>query len=538
MDNFLARRIGMATPPFNPVIANGIGQEHGKHCAKYIDDILRDVSKNFPPEFTYLGSEKCTAIEQFHFESAKKNSERYIDIAPNSLVLMKYNFAFNGQSLPPYFLYLPHIGEAGTMFLSGTRYLVTPMLSDVAFSPGEKGVFKRLLRDKLNFERTQYHIRINDELTTVQLAHSMFYHKTAKMRKSRPSLTADCTLAHYLFCKCGVKETFKRFGGTEVVVGREDTVNTDNYPKDKFVIVSSRGIKPVGLGKIRYVTTNSLRVAIPVEKFDTMNKALAAGFIYVVDHFPERMAPGWENDKGLWMRLLGLILFSASIPEGKIYEDIREHIRSLDEYIDSIVAIKLRESGFECRDIYELIAIVIRNIDQWIYSAHNNMNSMYDKELTVLYNILYVVTFAIFNMHYKLKAAARKGLKPNDVLKIMQKHFRPKLIHGVTKGNSCISMDSYSGDNKILSITTKLVPQKNHVRSGQRERAPARDGRMRMHVSVAEIGGFTNMPKSEPSGRSCINMHARLSPKWKVMRDPNKIELLDRVQSMLSAPII
>lgn len=538
MDNFLARQIGKATPPFNNVIANGVAQEHGKLSPKYIDDILRDVSKNFPPEFTYLGSEKCSAIEQFHFETAKKNSERYIDIAPNSLFLMKYHFAFNGQPLPPYYLYLPSIGEAGTMFLSGTRYIVTPMLSDIAFSPGEKGVFKRLLRDKLNFERSQYHVRINDQLTTVQIAHSMFYHKTTKMRKSRPYLTAECTLAHYLFCKYGVKETFKRFGNTEIVVGREDTVNTDNYPVDKFTIVSSRGVKPSGLGKIKYTTTNTIKIAIPNEKFDTMNKALAAGFMYVVDHFPERMAPGWENDNGLWMRLLGLILFSASIPEGKIYDDIREHIRSLDEYIDSIVAIKLRESGFECRDIYELIAIVIRNIDKWIYSAHNNMNSMYDKELTVLYNILYVITFAIFNMHYKLKAAARKGLKPNDVLKIMQKHFRPKLIHGVTKGNSCISMESYSGDNKILSITTKLVPQKNHSRLGQKERTSLRDGTKRMHVSVAEIGGFSNMPKSEPSGRSSINMHAKLDEKWKVVRDPRKIEMLDKVQAMLNAPII
>ena len=103
MDNFLARQIGKATPPFNNVIANGVAQEHGKLSPKYIDDILRDVSKNFPPEFTYLGSEKCSAIEQFHFETAKKNSERYIDIAPNSLFLMKYHFAFNGQPLPPYY---------------------------------------------------------------------------------------------------------------------------------------------------------------------------------------------------------------------------------------------------------------------------------------------------------------------------------------------------------------------------------------------------------------------------------------------------
>lgn len=521
----------------NPIIANGIAQEHGKMCAKYIDDILRDVSKNFPPEVTYEGCEKCNAIEQFHFEASKKNSERYIDIAKNSLVLMKFSFSFNKQPLPPHYLYLPHIGEAGTLPLSGTQYLVTPMLSDVAFSPGEKGVFKRLLRDKLNFERTQYNIKIDDKFSTVQIAHSMFYHKTTKMRKSRPQVTAECTLAHYLFCKYGVKEAFRRFGNTDVFIGREDKINTDNYPVDKFVIVSSRGVKPPGTGKVKYSTTNTMRLAIPRDKFDVMTKALAAGFTYVIDHFPERMAPGWENDKGLWMRLLGLILFSASVPEGKIYEDIREHIRSLDEYIDSIVAIKLRESGFECKDIYELIAIVIRNIDEWIYSAHNNMGSMYGKELTVLYNILYVITFAIFNMHYKLKAASRKGLKPNDVLKIMQKHFRPKLIHGVTRGNSCISMDSYSGDNKVLGITSKLVPQKHH--STQRTaRVNPRDRRHGLHVSVAEVGVFSAMSKAEPSGRSGLNMHLKLDQKSKVLRDPKKMEILDKTQAMLSAAII
>lgn len=540
MDAFIAKHLNdpNIVPPFNPLIANGIAVEHGKQAMPYIDSILRDVARNFPPDLEYLGCQKCTPIEQFNFETAKKNSERNYDIAESSIYLVKFFFRFQGVNLPDHYIYLPHIGEAGTLFLSGTRYLVSPMLSDVAFSPSEKGVFKRLLRDKLNFERSQYHLKINDVTTSVQIAHSMFYHKTAKMRKMRPMVKAECSLAHYLFCKYGVTETFKRFADCGIVVGK-DEINAVTYPDDEWVIMHSRGVKPQGLGKTRYIHTNEIRLAIKKKNFTVLTKSLMSGFIYVIDHFPERMKPEWIDEKGLWMRLLGLILFSPTIPEGKIHDDIFEHIKSLDEYIDSIVAIKLRESGYDVQDIYELIVVVLNNIDEWIRSAHNNMNSMYGKELTVLYNILYVITEAIFNTHYKLKAASRKGLKLTDVTKIMQMHLRPKLIHRISKGNNCISMDSYSGDNKVLSITTKLVPQKNHSRQGgQKERTSVKDGTKRFHVSVAEVGGFGNLPKSEPSGRSCINMHVHVGPKGKILRDPRKLELLDKVQEMLTADIL
>lgn len=540
MDSFLARHLNdpKIVPPFNPTIANGIAVEHGKQALHYIDSILKDVARNFPPGLEYLGCQKCTPIEQFHFETAKKNSERRYDLAKSSIYLTKLFFRFQGVNLPDHYLYLPHIGQAGTLFLSGTRYLVSPMLSDVAFSPSERGVFKRLLRDKLNFERSPHHLKINGQTTSVQVAHSTFYHRTAKMRKMRPMVKAECTLAHYLFCKYGVTETFRKFGHCEVTVGTTDTVTPLTHPDSEWVIVSSRGVKPAGLGKSRYIETNELAIAVRKEDYTVLTKALMVGFIYVVDHFPERMQYQWVDEKGLWMRLLGLILFSNTIPEGKIHDDIQEHIRSLDEYIDSIVAIKLRESGYDVQDIYELIVVVLTNIDEWIRSAHSNMNSMYGKELTVLYNVLYVITEAIFNTHYKLKAASRKGLKLSDVTKILQTHLRPKLIHRISKGNNCISMDSYSGDSKILSITTKLVPQKNHSRQGgQKERTSVKDGTKRLHVSVAEVGGFSNLPKSEPSGRSCINMHVQVSPKGKILRDPRKIELLDKVQAMLTADI-
>ena len=47
-------------------------------------------------------------------------------MARSDVYLMKFLFSFNGVELPPRYIYLPFVGEAGTMFLGGSRYLVTP----------------------------------------------------------------------------------------------------------------------------------------------------------------------------------------------------------------------------------------------------------------------------------------------------------------------------------------------------------------------------------------------------------------------------
>jgi hypothetical protein len=97
-----------------------------------------------------------------------------------------------------------------------------------------------------------------------------------------------------------------------------------------------------------------------------------------------------------------------------------------------------------------------------------------------------------------------------------------------------VSTISTPGDNKATKITSMLVPQSASNRQSQRkDRAVLNDPSKRLHVSVAEVGGYSNLPKSEPSGRSRINPHVRIDPKGVVLRKPEYVEMLDQIQELI-----
>ena len=542
MDDFVVERVKETVPKINLDITEGLAVKHMPKAAEYIDSVFQVVSKNFPPELQYVGCERCLPEEEFAVATAKKNSKRYYDIARNDVFLMKYHFTFNGVPISyngkaaPRYLYLPYCGPAGSMHLAATQYFIVPMLSDTTFSPSEKGVFIRLLRDKLNFERVQHNILIDGTVASIEVTHSMIYHKNKSKNDVKPLIKAECAIAHYLFCKFGVSEVFRKYCNCEVVVG-ESEITQEQYDPREWAICSSRQLRPSGYGRLKYVGETNIKIAIRHKDLSPLAKSLIGGFFYVVDHFPLQMKSQWVDNTNAWKILLGTILF-GNAHVGKIQEDINDHFSSLDEYIDSIVATKLRDDGYVCNDIYDLFLIVLNNIDDWVRKSRNTINTMYGKELTVLYNILYDVSVAIFKMYFMIKSAAKKGLKERDVLSAMNKHLKPKLVYKLRKGNSCIKQDSYSGDNKFFSITTQLVPQKNNNSlQNKKERPSLRDSSKRLHISVAEVGGFSNMPKSDPCGRHCINPHVNVDERGRVLRDPAKMAMLDHVQQMISSYI-
>ncbi len=539
MDPYVEEIVKQSVPKINPDIANGLAVKHMKDTVNYVNSVFNEVAKNFPPQLKYLGCEKCSPEEEFNYATAKKNSKRTFDIARNDMFLMKFYFSLEGVPLKqPRYAYLPFVSDntPGGMYLNGTQYFVVPTLSDTTFSPSEKGVFIRLLRDKLNFERSPFHILVDGETTTIQIAHSLIYHNSQRNKGGKPSVKANCAVAHYLFCKYGLKGVFEKYCGFTPVVGLDSEIDTEGFPPDKWTIFRSRKIKPPGYGKLKYLGENKIAMALPKDKIDRVALSLVGGFYYVIDHFPDQMRPEWVDEVQQWKLLLGTILFGSNIHRGRIIEDIQDHFNSLDDYIDNIIQEKLKTDGYVCNDIYDLFVIVLNNIDNWARRAPSVINSMYGKELTILYNVLYEITAAIFKMYFKLKSSAKKGLKERDVESIMNAQFKPRVVYRITRGQGSVKSDSYSGDNKIFGVTTSLVPQKSSgSQSNSKERPSLRDSSKRLHVSVAEVGGFSNLPKSEASGRSCINPHLMVDSHNRVMQDPDKLELLDKVQEMLNA---
>jgi hypothetical protein len=506
-----------------------------QYCEQYIDEVIKSAANGFPTDLVYLGYKRCTPQEEFAEATKRKTSKRTFDVARSDLYMMKYIFKFKEELLPDRFLYLPFVNEAGTITLGGSRFNVSPLLIDRVISVGMTDIFVRLLRDKLTFKRVSQHYMVDGKRETVQVVWSLIYHKNQKMKRMRQTIKANTTMMHYLLCKYGLHDTFLKFGKCKLVIGGPE-VNKNVYPENEWTICSSVQVKPKGFGRA-YYEPSTVNVAIRKEEMTPMVRNMLGGLFYIIDHFPTSIQPqfiGGSGEKRMWNIAMGVILWSANIHHGKLNDDIKDHIDSLDEYIDGIVVKKMEEIGVPVEDIYQLFAVIIEHFNDWLLNATDKVNSMYDKELNVLYHVLYEITSAIFKLHFKLKAAAKKEISAKEVIATMNQTLRLGLIYSMTKNHGEVTNISNPGDNKALKITSILVPQRDSTRtSNRKDRAVLNDPSKRMHVSVAEIGGYSNMPKSEPSGRSRINFYLQYDSKNVVERNPKYIKLLDGIQEML-----
>lgn len=535
MDPELMRLIAASTPPLNPDIASGLATKHIPEAEAYIDSVFRAVSKGFPPGFVYVRGERVHAQEEFNEVTRKRNNRREFDTASSWLYMMRYIFRYKGEEIHRY-LYLPYVGQAGMIKLGGSQFLISPILADKVISIGVSSIFLRLIRAKVTFERMMQHYMADGRRETVQVAWSLIYNKDPSKLTIKPSIKAKTTLVHYLFCKYGFTETMKNFANCTAVVGTAETINEGTHPSKDWVICTSTQLNPEPR-LYKYYKPSFIRVAVKREEYTANVKNYLCAFFYLVDHFPERIKgehPDWLDHRRFWMTLMGHLLFSSNIGEGKLADDVEDHIRSLDEYVDEIVKIKFRDIGMEVDDLYQIFGIVIENFNSWLLGASDKINSMYDKELSILYYVLAPITEAINKFYFKLRSASRKELTKKEIETIFSKTLKTGLIYSITRNHGEISTMTTSGDNMAFKITSILVPQANSSKAtGRKDNATLGDPAKRLHVSIAEIGGYSALPKSEPTGRSRINPHAQLDSKGSVLRNAELAPLLDRIQDMI-----
>lgn len=528
----LLEHVDNATTKFNPSIANGLAVEHMRHVEEYVDSVFRLTAAGFPPGLEYVGCRKCTPLEEYEEVTKKKGSRCVFDVARSDVYLMEYKFRYNGVNLPSRYMYLPFVSKAGTIYIGGSRFVISPILADRVISIQLNSVFVKLLKAKLTFGRVTHHYVANNLREGVQVAFSDVYNKKTMPNAPRPTVNAKCTLMHYLLCKYGFSEAFRRFGGCVPVVGGDD-INEDNYPDSDWVICRSTTIPPRGFGK-QFYEPSSLKLAIPRHLYGPIVKNFVAGFFYVVDHFPSRIKPDYVDSQRLWMILLGHLIWSGNVSEGKLYSDVEAHINSLDEYVDAMVIEKLKELGYVCPDIYQLFYLIIDNFSEWLLSSEDKVSTMYDKELSILPFICYEITSAINTLYFKLKAAQKKELTEKKITNIMMVILKKGLIFKITKEHGEVTTTSTSGDNMALKITNLLVPQGSSSRSvKKKDRATIQDPGKRLHASIAEVGQAFALPKSEPTGRSRVSLCLQLTDTGLVKRDPRFIELLDQVQNKI-----
>lgn len=521
-------------PPFTHAIASGIATKHIPMALKYIDQVWRSISREFPEELKYMGYERCLPPEEYR-EGAKKRSptktskrvetklkkapKTAFDVARSDVFLVKFFFKFGDEELPPRYLYLPFVTKGGLITIAGSRFAISPVLQDIVISPDDDNVFAQLLCIKLIFRRLDYVFQVDGRNRSTQVVWSNIYNKTPDMKKLLPTVKMETCLAHYLFCKYGVTETFKHYFGVEPIFGNEE-IDGEMYPEEDWVICESRGIQPTGNPRMDFVRSR-IRVAIRRSGWNQHVESLVGAFFYLVDHFPKRLVLKEIDSQWTWKVLMGHILWTGDMNEGLLHDKVRDHFKSIDQYMDLITQQKLKSIDIDVRNTYDFFVHVMNNCNAWILQDSDKISSMAGKELATLNYVLYDMTHAIVETNFAIHTAYRRSLtdpkRPltrKTIEEIFKKKLKPGPIFKITNGRPGVSSIAIPGDNMAFKLTTLLVPQTSSSKKGARRDSSSQGSSKILDASIAPIGGYLNIQKKTPTGRTRLNVYGTLSPNF------------------------
>lgn len=540
MDKRLLDGVLEQTPDINPRIANGIATYQLQDAERYVDMIFQCAAQDFPEGLTYEGYRRCTPNEEFMEATRPRDNKQVFELARSDFYMVAYYFKFNGEEIFPRYLYLPYVERGGLIHVRGKQFAIHPVLADPAFSNNAKSMFIQLTRTRLTFERVVHHFMTNDSREVTYVVWSWVHSRARQRLGRRPPGTrvVYSTMANYLFANFGVTQTLKEFAGADVVVG-EDDINYQNYPKDEWVICSSTGIKPRAWSGTGTYQSSRVRIAVPKDQYNQTARSLIGGFFYIVDHYPHRVKAEYVDDPWVWKVLLGYVIFGPGMGEGLMVSEIEDHLTSMDEYIDFIVKEDLRRSGITVDNINELFIYVIDSMAKNIVSSNAGISSIYNKRLITLRYVLFDIVSQINTLMYRLKAAQKKRAKldETEIVNLMNKYLRNSRIDNIRNHakHPEVTPISTSCDNLFFGVTSAMLTQENASNSGgKKSKINLRDPATHLHASIAEVASYNNLPKSDPTGRSRINPCLKLGPDDMVLRDPDKKDLLDHVQLLLS----
>jgi hypothetical protein len=505
----LAAAIDSVTIPMNREVANGLVTSHQRGIPEYIHAAWRVVAKQFPPGLEYRGYRIPTPREEFQ-RTAQRGSARpaTIDVARCDLRYVIFDLAYNGEPLPPTYLQLPWFNPGGVIYLSGSRYVYSPVMSDSVISVAPTGVFAQLLQIKLVFNRENYYFTTNSHAMGCEIV-PVVWSRVWNGKVNIPAalkIPGETTIVHYILAKYGFQQAFSMFAKAAPVYGTEQTINEENYPRSEWLICQSSNAR-TSRRKKRYQETSELRIAIRHTEYSHLAKAMIAGVFYISDRFTYRSDYMNLDDTTMWQITLGLLIFGTDRNEGSLQNDIRDHISSMDQYVDDLVKRKLALHHRPVDDIYQLFVLILEKIDDWIIANDSNGNSMQGKELVTLYKLLFDITRAIVRFTFELKKGQRgisgkRTLTIGNVKDCLASCVTPGLIFGLKTGHAEMSVDASVNPFMPWGCTGTVTPQDRTAGSRGDEVSSSRNI---THATWVGTVGFNAPSKAQPSGVTRLN---------------------------------
>lgn len=552
MDIPLFDKLFEGQPKFNRQLTQGLATSEMPHVERYVEErIWKVAAQDFPSQLQYIGCRRASPEEALNdtLKRQKRAARKTtFETAPSDYYTVFYQLAFEGQPLEEIPIQLPVVRPGGLIRIRGAWFHITPVVADVAISVGMDSIFMRFNKLRTNLFRLPYHYYLDGRRDSPYMVYGKLHNAQIKSRgRGRSLLTKMKTiLPHYLFARYGLKQAFALYCNAVVEVGTSDEINTEKYPPKDWVICSSiHNYVPPQAGQRLQMGTN-LKLAVrrnSESEFGITNdtRTMVGAFFYVADHFPNRVTAEYADEERLWVVLLGHLLFGSDHSEGKLAEDVYTHLRSLDSGLDQESQANLRKIDIHCSTMYDFMANISFTFSNRVTDAMQTVASMYGKRLMILRYVLDDLRNSVNRFMFQMDKDAnsrKRPLRKEDVEHALRRQIKPDVVYKISgSAHGEVTSVSCPGDNMLFKLTCQAVLQADS--SGPRSRTGTGSGRSgvdaskQLDVSIAEIGSYNTMSKSEPSGRNKLNPYLSFDSDGVLVQAPEMAKLLDSVQDMI-----
>lgn len=530
-------------PKLNPLLAEGYSTRVMEGAVEWVQSIFQCAQNGFPEGFRYEGFKIASPEEQYREMTRRRGqSNGTYEAADNYLFLVTFFFSFTCDGETREYrknIFLPYLKDANLFKLRGSTYMVSPVLVDNGFSVGERDIYVAPQLVKFIFNQESYNYKENGRSRAAVVCYSNFYNKTIKTSDKKSQ--ANPLLMHYLLCRFGLQETFRRYAGIDIVAVLPEP-NHELYPEDTYATFSSNGIEPRRWMHMFSKQWRKPNFALVLRREDASKKCVApmvCGLFYILDHFQEHLSLDYfknvEEETLFWMDALSLIHHPEEPNRGKRSIMTEAHLRSTDIYLDEMKAKELAREGLDVKDTYDLFYVMITEMTAIMAGRSQDIGSMYGKRLQVLQYMLRGIKDMIFNFMYVLQRTKKLNHATVEAtLNNNKTGLRSYEANKILPNNKHQEMESaaYSGDNKAFKITNSVVQQRRATTVKSNDLNP-NDPENHLHSSIAEGGNLLACPPADPTGRSKLNLYQKIDPDGFLLRDPRFIAVVDDAQEKI-----
>lgn len=499
MNKLLLKTLDDNTKRFNHTCISGMAKPVFEDIPNYLEKIFRESITRIHPDinFKFLGIKRVCPEEELLEDNYTKARGKDPDLARNDVYLTLFKFEYNKEVINKY-IYLPFANRGNIMTISGTPYVVTPVITDLVVSVNSNFLFVRLYQDKFNIYNEQKNIAVNTHVTPDRMIKErMVYVSMLSNNKDLMKKHAKTPYALYLLAKYGIRETLSKY--TNLKYGEDfwlvyDKNNEINVDLEKYTVYSTTyndyGLKPKGYDQSSVYLKQNVKIVVKNEYVtDILILNLVLAITYCLDMTPgaiEKEIANIINERNLdkeiycWRYLLAKTVLKSRLSTEKIITDINQHMLELDTYLDTVSKEKL-SSIVKLDNYYDFVTYIIKSYTDSISNSRQHNSNVSNIYVDLYYYICYDIIIGFNRAIKSINNRYKKGGTPpkiKEILKILNLELKEKIIFDLIKSSKCslaLSGVDYSGDNLYIKLTSNLENQNrgDGVRKGGDEKFPA-----------------------------------------------------------------